>query len=64
LRVDKLVREYRDERGREIQMLEILGARLNVKKEKLEEIIMKVMSYKLHVEEAVSEIKKNANTAP
>ena len=49
---DRLVREYRDERGREIGRLVRLARRLGIPREKAEDIIGDVIVYRLSVEEA------------
>jgi len=60
-RADKLVREYRDERGREVESLERLAARLGVPEDETEEIIVRYLAYELTYEEARRELERVAS---
>ena len=60
VRADRLVREYRDERGREIGRLVRLAKKLGVPREKAEDIIGDVIVYRLSVEEAEARLRELA----
>ncbi len=60
IRADKLVREYRDERGKEIGWLVRLAENLDVPREKAEDIIGDVIMYRLSVKEAEARLRSLA----
>ena len=60
VRADRLVREYRDERGKEIGRLVRLAKKLDVPREKAEDIIGDVILYRLSVEEAEARLRELA----
>jgi len=62
VRVDKLVREYRDEVGREVGRLVKLAKQLGVPREKAIEILIDV-PYQLSIEEAEAKLRELARQA-
>ena len=61
--VDRLVREYRDERGKELEYLEALARKLKVPEDKAEDVIIAYLAYRLSVGEAEARLRELARRA-
>jgi len=61
--VDRLVREYRDERGKELEYLEALARKLKVPEDKAEDVIIAYLAYRLSVGEAEARLRELAGRA-